>query len=483
MDKNFNFSFPIQLNTDVKSGQFFLEGYAATGDLDREDEVILKQALMNASVDLLQNTTVFYEHKSTELPIGKIVESKVVEDEGVSKLYVKVFISKTAETIRTLIEEGILNKFSIGGKVIKYKKATLNGKAVTEIQDMELYEVSLVGLPANVKAETIGFEIKKSLDVIMEEPKLKTDTEIMDAQETDLTAEELVKKSELVELKKSADEKLAVEEKARLEKVDADEFEKSVTGKSNLPLAPKDTVWDSTAAIDAIRAWAGGEKRDWAKYEKAFMYCDMSQKENEGAYKLPYADVIGGELKAVPKAIYSIIGAINGARGGVDIPENEKVKILAICKTYQKKIDEESSKQEPVKKDMTDMTSVLDAINELKDLITKLVPVTPTEAVKPMQTSLTTEEVENKIKKAVEESTANLMKTLKVVPTRKGLVVQESVKDEVVDEKNDDENDPLKTLEDSDAFKKLSKSEQSIVIKKGFLSILKKIKPVDNDED
>ena len=187
--------------------------------------------------------------------------------------------------------------------------------------------------------------------------------------------------------------------------------------------------------------------------------------------------MIGGELKAVPKAIYSIIGAINGARGGVDIPEAEKVKILAICKTYQKKIDEMTAKETPAKKDMTDLSEVMGVLNEIKDLLVKLAPVKPVEAVKPIETSLTQEEVTEQIKKAVEESTANLMKTLKVIPTRKGLVIQENPKDVIeTPEKINDENDPLKVVEDSDIFNKLSKSEQTTVIRKGFLQIMKGLK-------
>lgn len=225
MDKtyDFKFNFPIQLKAD-NSGQFYLEGYACTTDLDRQDEVILRTALEKALEDVKQNRTVFYEHKSTEYPIGKIVDTKIVDEGDSSKLYVKVYISKTAEIVRTLIEEGILNKFSIGGKVLKYKKASLGGKEITEIQDMELYEVSVVGLPANVKAEAIGYEVKKSLELNKEEIVDKTSEQLQ--KEKEEKEAELAKSLE-AQKKKEEEEKAAEELKKTEELKAAEELNKS----------------------------------------------------------------------------------------------------------------------------------------------------------------------------------------------------------------------------------------------------------------
>lgn len=467
MDKNFAFNFPVILKSDSK-GEFYLEGYAATTSLDRQDEVILKTALEKALEDIKENKTVFYEHKSTEYPVGKIVDAKIIDEEGMSKLYIKVYISKTAETVRTLIEEGILNKFSIGGKVLKYKKADMGGKEITEIQDMELYEVSVVGLPANVKAETIGFEIKKSLELNLEKK------------------EEV--KVEKVEEKKEP-EVIVTEVKVE-EKVEEKPVEKSATSYQDLPMADLAMEWDSTGADARVRAWAGGddkEKIDWVKYGKAFMYYDAKDKENFGSYKLPYADVIGGELKAVAKAIYSIKGAISGARGGVDIPAVDKDTILNQCERYQKKIDEMKPKEETKQieeVEVLDAAKVMTALTEIKDLLTQVLESTKNIKVEikkeelPVQkveASIKPEEVEAAIKKAVEAVKEEFLKTIKIIPTRKGLVIQESPKDEPVIEKTGETTeDPITVLEDEKKFKELPEKEQKEIIRKGFLSILQR---------
>ena len=93
----------------------------------------------------------------------------------------------------------------------------------------------------------------------------------------------------------------------------------AVQSKLDLPLAPRDRPWDSDAAVRRLRRWAGGpekENMDWAKYFKGFMWRDDEDPENFGSYKLPYCDIIGGTLTAVPRAIFAI-AAVLGDRKSV----------------------------------------------------------------------------------------------------------------------------------------------------------------------
>jgi len=128
-----------------------IRGYAATSDLDRQNDVIAPEALARAVADLKRNTTVFYEHKHDQPPVGKILNAGT-DEQG---LWVEVMVSKTRPDIWQLIQEGILSKFSIGGKL---KQATRGfskekNKEFNHIQDLEILEVSIVGLPANENAE------------------------------------------------------------------------------------------------------------------------------------------------------------------------------------------------------------------------------------------------------------------------------------------------------------------------------------------
>jgi HK97 family phage prohead protease len=388
MDKSydFKFNFPIQLKAD-NSGQFYLEGYACTTDLDRQDEVILRTALEKALEDVKQNRTVFYEHKSTEYPIGKIVDTKIVDEGDSSKLYVKVYISKTAEIVRTLIEEGILNKFSIGGKVLKYKKASMGGKEITEIQDMELYEVSVVGLPANVKAEAIGYEVKKSLGLNLEK---KEDVKLEKSAE-DLKKEEEVAKALEIQKQKEAEELKAAEIKKAEELKAAEELKKAE------------------------------------------------------------------ELKAAE-----------------DLKKAEEVKTAEA-----KRIADEKKKAEELQ--VLDAKEVMDALGRMEAMIQEMaaaikaqkVEVKKEETPKEIKASVNMEEVDALIKKAVESVKEELLKVVKT-SGRKGLVIQESIKDEVHKEETPEDNDSLEVLENETEFNKKTPEEKTKIIREGFLKILKK---------
>ncbi len=144
-----------------------IRGYASVGDvLDRQNEVITLGALVRAREDLLKNHTIFYEHKHSELPIGKTIAVDI-DEKG---LLITVELSKGshADSVWTLIQEGILNSFSIGGRVLEAEeKRDDDGNLFNEITRIELFETSVVGLPANPAAK---FElVSKSISMAITE--------------------------------------------------------------------------------------------------------------------------------------------------------------------------------------------------------------------------------------------------------------------------------------------------------------------------
>lgn len=113
---------------------------------------------------------------------------------------------------------------------------------------------------------------------------------------------------------------------------------KSVTPFQDLPIADRDTKWDGNAASIRVRKFTNSTDEPSSAYKKAFMWYDEDNSDNYTAYKLPYADVIGGKLVAVPQAIIAIAGVLNGARGGTSIPKADQEKIKSIVKKYYKKM-------------------------------------------------------------------------------------------------------------------------------------------------
>ena len=133
---------------------FTIKGYASTVDLDRDEEIITHEAILGCKNDLLKkgSNTVLYNHNS-DMPIGRVLNTEV-DQKG---LIVEVGISaaKDCRNIRRKIREGILKAFSIGGRFKKVQvERDQDGKITAfKILKMELYEVSVVSVPANPEAD------------------------------------------------------------------------------------------------------------------------------------------------------------------------------------------------------------------------------------------------------------------------------------------------------------------------------------------
>jgi len=108
-------------------------------------------------------------------------------------------------------------------------------------------------------------------------------------------------------------------------------------------LADRDKEWDGSAVEKRVRAWAGGaDNMNWNKYRRAFFWYDEDAPELFGSYKLGFADVINGRLTAIPRGIFACAVVLKGGRGGVNIPAEDKPKVIAHLNKYYDKMDMES---------------------------------------------------------------------------------------------------------------------------------------------
>lgn len=111
----------------------------------------------------------------------------------------------------------------------------------------------------------------------------------------------------------------------------------------DLPLSDRDRTWDGDAARMRLRTWAGGpdpEDMDFEKYRRGFLWYDTAEPDNLLSYKLPIADVIDGEVMAIPNGIIASAGNLQGARGGVDIPDADQETIKKQVSRYYAKMRE-----------------------------------------------------------------------------------------------------------------------------------------------
>jgi hypothetical protein len=115
----------------------------------------------------------------------------------------------------------------------------------------------------------------------------------------------------------------------------------SVVSFQDLPLADRPRRWNGDAANKRVRKWAGVEDQPNARYRKAFVWFDGDAKDKFTAYKLQIADVIDGELKAVPRGIFIAAAVMQGSRGGIDLPKKDIPRVKSHLARYYKKLGED----------------------------------------------------------------------------------------------------------------------------------------------
>jgi hypothetical protein len=120
------------------------------------------------------------------------------------------------------------------------------------------------------------------------------------------------------------------------------------SGSTGLPLGGRERKWDDRAARRRIFGWAGWkDKPQPRRAQQAFFAYDDQSPENITAYKLPFADVVDGELKAMPRGLFAVAQLLRGAREGVDIPEPVLRSIRRKVTAYYHKMGEKAPWEEP----------------------------------------------------------------------------------------------------------------------------------------
>jgi len=114
----------------------------------------------------------------------------------------------------------------------------------------------------------------------------------------------------------------------------------AVTAFQDLPLADRDRSWDGDAAERRVRRWAGAEDEPNEKYRDAHVWYDADAKDNFTAYKLLIADVVDDRLVAVPRGVMAAGNVLQGARGGVDLPDEDVDRVKSHLAKYYRKLDD-----------------------------------------------------------------------------------------------------------------------------------------------
>jgi hypothetical protein len=100
----------------------------------------------------------------------------------------------------------------------------------------------------------------------------------------------------------------------------------SASGSTSLSLGARDESWD------------GGSSMQPDDFSKGYFWTDPEgDAATKAAYKLPFASRSGGTLHAVWNGVTAAAGALQGARGGVQIPDGDVAGVKAKIEAYYTK--------------------------------------------------------------------------------------------------------------------------------------------------
>lgn len=129
-----------------KDGSLLIEGWASTRAVDSYDDIVEPTAFSNTIKRFLDDRPLLlWMHGWDSVPIGKILDAKI-KDDGLW-VEAKVLTTGEGEDIITLIKEGVLKSFSIGFRMLKWKYD--EDTKIRTITELDLYEISVVNVPAN----------------------------------------------------------------------------------------------------------------------------------------------------------------------------------------------------------------------------------------------------------------------------------------------------------------------------------------------
>jgi hypothetical protein len=112
----------------------------------------------------------------------------------------------------------------------------------------------------------------------------------------------------------------------------------TVSSFTDLPIADRSRRWNGGAAEKRVRKWANAVDGPNSRYRKAHLWYDAAKKDNFTAYKLLIADVIDGQLTVVPRAVIAAAGILDGARGGLEVPDGDLPRLRRHLARYYSKM-------------------------------------------------------------------------------------------------------------------------------------------------
>lgn len=259
------------------------------GNVDSDGDIVAQGAFAKTLAD--GPKPIVWSHDWLLPPIGQTLDAAET-DEGL-RVKGRLFVAddedhSVARQVYAAMRAGALKEFSWGGCVVEETRRENDDGTVTyTLEEIDLVEYGPCLKGANPATRLVGV---KADDGYIRVPRAL-----------------LADPDGLAELLKARDQTA-----------------KGVLAVTQLPFAARETGFDGGQARKAVRAWAttGGGDVDMGKYAKAFLWRDDdAPADNLTSYRFIVADVISGQLKYVPRAIFAAANVLMGGRGGTTVDD------------------------------------------------------------------------------------------------------------------------------------------------------------------
>jgi HK97 family phage prohead protease len=275
--------------------------------------------------NFLDNPVALWAHDSSSPPIGRASNvgptgSKLMGDIE----FMTADISPFADSIYRMVVAKFVKAVSVGFIPLEYSFVNNNERPFgIDFKEQELLEISLCPVPCNPNA-------------LQEAKALGIDTGPLRewaAKVLDEGGHVLVPRNILEETFRQAKTPRSTRQKY-LAKADKPEWK--VGAARDLPIDDADS-WDGAAAAKRMLDAAGfdGDKPDSSKAARGFLIHDAANPALRGSYKLPFADIVGGTLKAIKAGI----SAAKGRLDQTDAPAAVLDEAGDVIDEYEKKFD------------------------------------------------------------------------------------------------------------------------------------------------
>lgn len=254
----------------------------STETLGRDDIVLVSSGI---ELDRYRQNPVWLWQHNPDWPIARAAQIDIQSGNLVARVqFPPAGVSERADEILGLIRAGVVNAASTGFETIEAEpidpKDPRGGVRITRC---ELHEVSFVSIPA-----------------------------VPDA----LISER------------------AIEEVRRMARVTRATEDWRCGADRDLPLDEKDS-WDGEAAAERIFKDAGfdGDNPDPDKAKRGFLVYNVSNEKEKGGYKLPFADIVDGEMRAIRGGLDAAAQRLDAT----DIPDDERKRAQDVIDHYKAK--------------------------------------------------------------------------------------------------------------------------------------------------